>query len=65
MITRNLTLKPKENPALEFSLLNQEQIITQLSKLKGLSDEITRVVEGHSEPKVSSRWNGHDYVSSR
>ncbi|MGA9772230.1 MAG: hypothetical protein WBV94_24575 [Blastocatellia bacterium] len=65
MITRNFTLKPRANPALEFSQLNQEEIVTQLRKQARLSNEIVRVIEGSPEPKVSNRWEGRFYVSSR
>ena len=65
MITRNLTIKLKANPALEFASLNQEEIISQLRKQQGLRDEITFVAPGRSEPKVSSLWKDHYYVSSR
>ena len=61
MITRNFTMKPKANPNVEFASLNQEEIISQLRKQKGL----TLVELDRSEPKVSSLWKGHYYVSSR
>ena len=65
MITRNFILKPEANPALEFGLLNRQEIISQLRRQKGLSDQITRIVPDRPEPKVSSRWKGRYYVSSR
>jgi hypothetical protein len=61
MITRNLTLNRKENPAMEFASLNREEIISQLRQQKGSS----LVAPDRSEPKVSSLWKGHYYVSSR
>ena len=54
-------MKPKANPNLEFTSLNQEEVISQLRKQKGL----TIVELDRSEPKVSSLWKGHYYVSSR
>jgi hypothetical protein len=54
-------MKPKANPNVEFASLNQEEIISQLRKQKGL----TLVELDRSEPKVSSLWKGHYYVSSR
>ncbi len=61
MITRNFTRKLMAKPALEFASLTQEEIISQLRKQKGLSP----VGPGRSEPKVSSLWKDHYYVSSR
>lgn len=61
MISRNLTMKLKANPALEFTSLNQKEIVSQLRKQTGLP----LVALDRSEPKVSSLWKGHYYVSSR
>ncbi len=61
MISRNLTMKLKANPALEFTSLNQKEIVSQLRKQTGLP----LVAPDRSEPKVSSLWKGHYYVSSR
>jgi len=54
-------MKPKANPNMEFASLNQEEIISQLRKQK----DLTLVALDRSEPKVSSLWKGHYYVSSR
>ena len=54
-------MKPKANPGMEFTGLNQEEIIPQLHKQEGLS--LVRL--DRPEPKVSSLWKGHYYVSSR
>lgn len=61
MFTRNLTVKTSVNPAMEFASLNQEEITSLLRNQKDLS----LVAVGRSEPKVSSLWKGHYYVSSR
>ncbi len=61
MITRNFIMKPKANPNMEFTRLSQEEIISQLRKQRGL----TLVAPDSSEPKVSSLWKDHYYVSSR
>ena len=55
----------KANSALEFSLLNEEEIISLLRKQEGLQDKITLAAPEPSKAAVSSFWKGHYYVSSR
>jgi hypothetical protein len=61
VFTRNLTVKTNVNSAMEFASLNREEIISLLRSQK----DLFLVAGGRSEPKVSSLWKGHYYVSSR
>ena len=61
MTTREL----KANSALEFSRLDEKEVIALLRKQKGLQGESTLAAPELSKAVVSSFWKGHYYVSSR
>jgi hypothetical protein len=65
MFTRNVTLKLNADSAAEFARLNENEIIPLLHEHEESRDEVAFVAPERSEPKVSSRWKSHYYVSSR